>query len=183
MRINFVLLAIFIFNSLFSQTKQSSPIDDIYNSYKNKPKITINNVKGDLSINVYIQLNKKMEPKSIKFSGTTENKEALDMFFQEIRNKRIQEGYNLISKKEDPYYHQLRDYTEEFIYQKGNMYSIISIQSTEIDDPTNYYYPFDQSCMCFSKIKSYNKKRVYDFSVNIKDLYRMNESEGKPIDF
>lgn len=182
MRTNFVLLAIFISNSLFSQTKQSSPIDDIYNSYKNKPKITISNIKGDLPVDVNIQLNKKLEPKTITFSGTTENEDALALFLQDIKNKRAKEGYKLISET-NPYYYMDSQHKSETTYQKGNMYSIIKSESTEIDDPNNYYFPYDQSCMCFSKIKVYRKKRVYDFSVIIKDLYRMNESEGKPIDF
>ena len=161
-----------------------SSINGTLSSCKNKPKITISNIKGDLSVDVNIQLNKKMEPKSITFSGTTENKNALDIFLQEIMYKRNQEGYTLISKKEGPCHIPGLDYQEEFIYQKGNMYSIIASKSTEVDDLTEPQYTVgtllgtpDHTFL------GYRKKSVYNFSVELRDLYRMNDSEGKPIDF
>lgn len=171
----------FILLLLYFQTvscQEYSPLDKIVEVYKDKPKISISTIKGDFSADVLLQKNKNMKTESITISGNTENKEALDLFMQDLYNKRDREGYTLVSKRDPRTVFTIEIVNvEEVTLKKGNMYTTVTTITKNVDDKSQPMYSWKH------EFGGYLKKRIYDFSIKIQDLNRRNNGEGRSIDF
>lgn len=171
-----LILSLLVYETVSCQ--EYSPIDKTAEIYKNKPNITISTVKGDFTAVVRIKVNKKLKTESITISGTTENKEALDLFLEDLYDKRDREGYTFVSKR-DPSKSITTEIVsvEEVTLKKGDMYTIVTKTIRSVDDKTQPMYSWEH------EFSGYLKKRVYDLLINIQDLNRMNNGEGRSIDF